>query len=55
MVVARDVQINAEPGSELLVESVSDSPVDEGLTREEERMTTDEIANTLGTLTKNRK
>jgi endonuclease-3 len=54
-VVARDVPINAEPGSELLVESVTDLPLDEGLTKEEERVTMDEIANTPGTITKKRK
>ena len=33
------------------MESVTDLPVEEGLTKEEERVTMDEIANAPGTLT----
>lgn len=53
--VTQDMAINADPDSELFVDGVPDLPVDDGLTKEEERQVMDEIANAPGTLSKKEK
>ena len=50
--VTEDVPVNAHSESEVVVEGVPELPVDEGLTKEEEKVVMDEIANAPGQLEK---
>jgi endonuclease-3 len=43
--VTNDLLVNAAPEADVFVEGVSELPVEEGLTKEEEKMALDEIAN----------
>jgi endonuclease-3 len=50
--VSHDVPINADVNSEIAVEGVTQLPIDEGLTKEEEKEVLDKIANAPGELQK---
>jgi hypothetical protein len=43
--VSHDVPVNANVNSEIAVEGMTQLPIDEGLTKEEEKEVLDEIAN----------
>ncbi|KAG0652858.1 Bifunctional DNA N-glycosylase DNA-(apurinic or apyrimidinic site) lyase [Hyphodiscus hymeniophilus] len=55
-VLTQDIAVNAHPDQEVLVEGgLPEFLVEEGLTKEEERVVMDEIANSPGTFSKKRK
>jgi endonuclease-3 len=53
--VVNDVPVNADSKAEVFVEGVLELPVEEGLTKEEEKITLDDIANAPGQLEKSSK
>jgi len=50
--VSHDVPVNADVDSEIAVEGVVQMPIDEGLTKEEEKEVLEEISNARGELQK---